>query len=382
MTVARCGWRFVLVRDEGCMASESILDFDRLLSPIPGDNPCGADLRWDPIYDEVNKGRPKEERDFLGAEEDAANVVIVGEWPPVIEQTVEVLADRSKDLMFAAWLTEALVHVHGFAGLRDGFQLINGLLENFWDGLYPLPDGDDLEPRAAPLRFLTADGGAKLADALRDVPLTPDRDEIYSWNYWRRRQLLPRETPEKFALRSEEVAEKTARFDEAVNRMSLDDARQIYQDLQAAQEALARFDRIVDERFGPAAPGTTNLRASLQECFVRSKVIFKEKGGFAESSEGGTDDDGGEGASNNGHASGRGGPIRTREDAFQRLAEVAAFLRQKEPQSPIYLLVERAVSWSRMPFDQLLSELIKDAGARHQVGELLGIKSGDGGEGG
>jgi hypothetical protein len=27
-----------------------------------------------------------------------------------------------------------------------------------------------------------------------------------------------------------------------------------------------------------------------------------------------------------------------------------------------------------MPFDQLLGELIKDAGARGQVGELLGIK--------
>ena len=80
-------------------------------------------------------------------------------------------------------------------------------------------------------------------------------------------------------------------------------------------------------------------------------------------------------AGGNGQARGRAsGPISSREEAFNRLAEVAAFLRQKVPQSPIYLLVERAVSWSRMPFDQLLGALIKDAGTRGQVSELLGIE--------
>jgi len=37
--------------------------------------------------------------------------------------------------------------------------------------------------------------------------------------------------------------------------------------------------------------------------------------------------------------------------------------------------VERAVLWSKMPFEELLRELVKDAGARGQIGELLGIKS-------
>lgn len=356
------------------MASDSILDFDRLLRPISDDNPCGADLRWEDTYQQIKDARPKQDRDAFGLDE-----VTVGEWPPVIELTSDALAERSKDLMLSAWLTESLVQVHGFAGLRDGLKLINGLIETFWDGLYPLPDGDDLEPRAAPLVFLTTEGsGARLPDTLKDVPLTPDRDEAFSWNYWRARQPMPKETSEKFALRSEEVQEKIAKFDGAVARMSLDAARKVYEDVQAAQQELARFDKILDERFKDVAPGTSGLRASLQECFVRVRAIYKEKGGFAESGSDAADDEGAS-ASSNGQSTGSVGPIRTREDAFRRLAEVAAFLKLKEPQSPIYLLVERAVTWSRLPFDQLLSELIKDAGARHQVGELLGIKSPDGG---
>ena len=101
--------------------------------------------------------------------------------------------------MLAAWLTEALVHRHGFAGFRDGLKLINGLLENLWDGLYPRPDEGDLEPRAAPLVFLTMEGrGRACPKSLKDAPLTPDRDEIFSWSYWRARQPMPNEPVEAF----------------------------------------------------------------------------------------------------------------------------------------------------------------------------------------
>lgn len=347
------------------MASQNILDFDRLLSPIAADNPCGADLRWEPIYQEVKDARPKEDRDAFGLDSPVA-----ANWTPVIDLTSDVLATQSKDLMLAAWLTEALVHQNGFAGFRDGLKLINGLLEDWWDGLYPLPDGDDLEPRAAPLLFLTSAGRGALAESLKDAPLAPGDEEVFCWNYWRARQPMPNEPVDAFALRAEEVAEKTRKFDEAVSQVTFDFAKNLYEDVQQGQAELVRFNRNLDARFKDAAPGTTKLRASLEECLLRARNIFKDKGGFAEAA------DSDEGSSDsNGEARGSAsGPIRTRDDAFRRLAEVAAFLRQREPQSPIYLLVERAVSWSRMPFDQLLGELIKDSGARGQVGELLGIK--------
>jgi type VI secretion system protein ImpA len=350
------------------MPSPDILDFDRLLAPIRGDNACGADLRWEPIYQQIKEARPKEDRDAFGLDGPE-----VADWSPVVDLASDAVATQSKDLMLAAWLTEALVHLHGFAGFRDGLKLVNGLLENFWEGLYPRPDGDDLEPTAAPLVFLTAEGrGARLAIALRESPLTPDRDETYSWNYWNARQQIKGESVEAFALRAVEVEEKTRKFDEAIGRMSLDVTRQLYEDIQEGREELARLTKNLDGKFGEVAPGTSKLRDAANDCHTRVRIIFKDKGGFAESAE---DESGGE----NGQAQGGiSGPIKSREDAFRRLAEVAAFLRQREPQNPIYLLVERAVSWSRMPFDQLLGELIKDSSARGQVGELLGIKPPEG----
>jgi len=54
----------------------------------------------------------------------------------------EAIAKKSKDLQVAAWLVEALVRRDGFAGLIEGLALIRGLIENFWDTLYPeLEDG-------------------------------------------------------------------------------------------------------------------------------------------------------------------------------------------------------------------------------------------------
>lgn len=351
------------------MASPGILDFDRLLAPIEGDDPCGGELRWDPVYQEIKDARPKSSRDAFGLDESEE----VFDWNPVLELTTDALAERSKDLMLASWLTEALVNLHGFAGFRDGFRLINQLLEQYWDGLYPRPDEGDLEPRVSPLVFLTTEGrGAQLPNMLREAPLTPEREPIFSWNYWRARQQRDGETVDAFAARAAEVEEKTRQFDEAVLRMSGDFARDLYEDMQEAQAALAEFNRITNEQFGELSPGTTSLRGALDDCLLRMRSICKEKGVFDLAD----DESGEEEGSSNGHAGGGGisGPIKTREDAFRRLAEVATFLRQKEPQNPIYLLVERAVLWSRMPFEQLLHELIKDAGARDQVTELLGIR--------
>lgn len=350
------------------MASPPILDFDRLLSPINGDDPAGADLRWEPIYQQIKEARPKVDRDAFGLSEEE-----LVDWNPVVNLTTETLSDRSKDLMIAAWLCEALVHLHGFAGFRDGIKLLNALLSDYWDGLYPRPQDGDLEPRAAPLLFLTMPGrGAQLPNMLREAPLTPDREPIFSWNYWKSRQQKDGESVDAFAQRAEEVAEKSRLFDQAVANAPLEFARTLLDDMQEAHAELVRFAQITIEKFGDVAPGTTAIRAALDECLSRAKISYKDR--IASD----VPDDEVAAAEGNGQAAGGGGsgngPIRSREDAFRKLAEVANFLRQKEPQNPIYLLVERAVLWSRMPFEQLLTELIKDAGARDQVTELLGIR--------
>ena len=61
----------------------------------------------------------------------------------MIELSSRVLAEQSKDYEIAAWLCEALLRQHSFAGLRDGFVLARRLAEGFWDALYPGPKAED-----------------------------------------------------------------------------------------------------------------------------------------------------------------------------------------------------------------------------------------------
>ena len=72
----------------------------------------------------------------------------------------------------------------------------------------------------------------------------------------------------------------------------------------------------------------------------------------------------------NGHA----GPIRNRAEALGRLREIADFLKQAEPHSPVSYLINRAISWSEMPFEKLLLELVTDDAARERINTTLGIK--------
>jgi len=80
----------------------------------------------------------------------------------------ETLEKRSKDLQIAAWLTEALLHRDGCAGLHEGLTLLHGFVDRFWDHVHPELEDGDAELRAAPLEWL----GTRLNIVVRQVPVT------------------------------------------------------------------------------------------------------------------------------------------------------------------------------------------------------------------
>src|SRR5205823_2869236 len=101
---------FFVSSTDGFMASPEVLDPEQLLLPIAGENPCGENMRWDPVYDEIKKARQEESKDAIEASD--ANAA---DWKLVVRKVTDVLATRSKDLMLAGYLEEALVQLHGFA---------------------------------------------------------------------------------------------------------------------------------------------------------------------------------------------------------------------------------------------------------------------------
>jgi type VI secretion system protein ImpA len=71
------------------------------------------------------------------------------------------------------------------------------------------------------------------------------------------------------------------------------------------------------------------------------------------------------------------GPIGNRKQAFDRLKDVADFLRKTEPHSPVSYLVSRAVKWGTMNLEDVLMELVKNNDVRKQLFETLGVKEGE-----
>src|SRR5947209_4128077 len=158
------------------MASDQIIDLAKLCIPLQGDQPVGVDPRSDtsprsPYYalKDARNGARATERRIMADGGDTAPP----DWRPVKELSVKILAEQAKDLEITAYLIEALVRLHSFAGLRDGFSLARQLVEQFWDNIYPLPDEDGLETRLAPMTGLNgADGEGTLINPIARVRLT------------------------------------------------------------------------------------------------------------------------------------------------------------------------------------------------------------------
>ena len=128
------------------------LQTTELLQPIAEANPGGEDIRYEPIFEQIKQARIDELELPMG---DHTRPLKKADWPEVIKLSTEVLKKRSKDLQISVWLTEALLKREGFVGLRDGLELLAGLLRERWEHLYPEIEDGDVEFRAAPLEWLT-----------------------------------------------------------------------------------------------------------------------------------------------------------------------------------------------------------------------------------
>jgi type VI secretion system protein ImpA len=351
------------------MATPSLLDLEALLAPIPGDNPAGVFLRYAGDYDEINGLRPKADRDaFEGGGQ-------AGQWPQIEKACIRKLREKSKDLSIASWLTEALVHQRGFPGMRDGIKLIHGLLERYWDTVYPLPDEDGLDVRGAPLQSLfERNAGIWLTETpltKAGIPSEDGGDPIpVTYNLWQAIVIN----------RSADHVHLQGGMEKATADSPNDFYLNLHADVEETEAALDELKALMAQQFGDAAPGVTTVADALRNCKGRAATVLKSRGVSigAVDEAAGENGDAADNHSDSGGSSVGGGALRTREDAARRLREVAEFFRRTEPHSPVPYLIQRAISWSQMSFEQLLGELVKDEGSRQAINSTLGIRD-DGG---
>lgn len=347
------------------MPSQPNLEFDALLAPIPGDDPAGGPVPFS-INQQLEEMRKEIDLESFSDDDptrpDAAKKA---DWLGTIKVAQATLRDSSKDLLIAARLTEALVKVHGFPGLRDGLRLLRLLVEQCWERLLPAIEAeDDLEIRAARFNWLDdEDRGARFPGTLRLVPMMGSDREGYGWQHWKDSQ----------GGKSDITAADIERA------MQVTSPKQIEETVEALEESWQEYERLtgvlaekMKTETSNYAPGLGSVRAALDDCRTLARQILQKKGGTTPSLEPTESPPGPElGPRSSQPTSTR---METRAEIYARISEAAAKLRQVEPHSPIPYLLNRAVELGSLPFPDLMKELILNTDVLRMMNRELGIK--------
>ncbi len=372
------------------MASPAIIDINNLLEPISPDNAAGEDIRLDSeqlsdysrIRDARKAARAAERNavfpDKTQNQDTNWQVEADDNWRTIRELAPQILRNKAKDLEIASWYTEALVRNAGFTGLRDGFQLIHGLIENFWDDLYPLPDEDGIETRVSSLTGLNGEGSeGALIPPMRNVAITEGTDPG-PFSYWKYKQALDAERLTDEQGRSEandKIGFSLIDIQKTVNNSTQEFFVNLYDDVVASLNTYKQIGQLLNEHCGTLdSPPTSNIINTLTD--IQGAIAHLARDKFPISSEGEADMDG----TTSGQNSGAGiatGPIKSRDDAFKNLMQISQFFRTTEPHSPIAYILEKAVNWGNMSLGELMEELIPDHSSRQTYSQLTGVKTND-----
>ena len=358
-----------------------MLDTESLLRPIREDAPAGDNLREDPspsspyyqIKDARNAARSTERAALTSDDPEHAPS---GDWGPVLELGPKLLAESSKDLEVAAWIVEALVRESGFAGLAQGFDLVRGLVEAFWDDLHPRPDEDGIFTRVAPLTGLNGeDAEGTLIVPIGMVPLLYDGDgrALSTWAFRTAREVSAIADPEARQRRLDAGAQTLEGFQVAATESDPAELFETLDEIEAALEKFQALSAALDERCGRDAPPTSNIRNAIEgalECirYLTKDMSREEEGAQAEAAAGGAAPVQAQG--------GAPGVVASRRDAVEALKRVRDYYREAEPHSPVSYLMDQALRWTRMPLHQLVNELIEDPSALNAFQVRTGIPAG------
>ncbi|WP_226665401.1 type VI secretion system protein TssA [Microbulbifer aggregans] len=373
------------------MAFANIIDVDAMALAIPGDSPQGEDIRSDrsptsdyyTIKDARNSARAAE-RSAMFDDNDSD---LLAPWRNVAKSAEKILTEKSKDLEVASWYTEALIRLHGVAGLRDGFELISRLVSEHWDGLYPEPDEDGMETKVAPLAGLNGDGAdGTLLMPIRNAEITPEGDfgGFSFFQYQQARDAEKIADDDARAARVETLGYGMSQVESCVNSADVSWASGLIETLEESSQYYREINNTLREKCGQDAPPSSSISGLIDEVLRTARFIYKEKlESLAESVTVETTSEQDEVANVTGDGATSAaqsytvvptGAITSREDALRLLEKAAKYFRTYEPHTPLAPGLERLVGWGRMTVAELMTELLPDDQSRSIYSQLTGVK--------
>jgi len=338
---------------------------DDLLNPIPGANACGENLRYAPVYDKIKEARREDDDAPQGEWQRERKTA---DFPLVIKLASDALATKSKDLQLAVWLTEAMLKQEGFSGFRAGLNFIQGLLETFWDGLYPEIEDDDASLRAVPLEWL----GGRMDMALRNAPVA--RKGI-GWFKYKEALSVGREEDADTEAKAENRAAAITDgkltgedWDAAFAATPKEYYAALEADLDGILETIESLGALCEEKFGDDTPSFSPLRGTVEELRHTVHGFLQKKRELSPDEPAPAADDGwstaGETSAETGQEQpseraaapvrpkARGGALAAepvdRADACERVVSAARYLRTEDCYSPVPYLLLRGLRWGEL----------------------------------
>lgn len=369
-----------------------------IFSPISESSPGGDDMLFSADFDAIAHARRFDDPSLDQGE--WVTEIKEADWTFVAERCTALLATQTKDLRVAVWLTEALAIQDGMPGLTQGYAILTGLVERFWEHLHPLPEGDDVESRLGNVAWLAG----RSAELLRAVPLTQSGTPFSALD-WEIAQHVA-----QAIKRDPDNAADIARGKPSVEQIDASrraTAPAFYETLlvqfKAFQMALAALDYELERRAGDAAPSFRQTRDAFEHVYglvtrfardvgvdpdaaVRQEVPHDEHASQAVQSNLSAVQERAEPSFKTSlpheepvqtptrvHGRAHGG-IQSRADAVAQLRAVADYFRATEPHSPVAYLADKAAEWAGMPLHQWLATVVKDDGTLSHIREMLGVK--------
>lgn len=328
-----------------------MISAEELLKPVSEDKPAGEDLSYDPAFQELEViMRGKEETQFSAAEEP--------DWKLLREQSLECWS-RSKDLRIATAVALAAAKTEGIAGVRESLNLFKGLLENYWDTVYPLldpSDNNDPTQRVNIIAALATPVGTfgdplRFLERLREVPLVNSPQ----MGRFSMADILRSESGETGP--DQQPPPSAAQIEAAFRSSDPEELKATHAALADAITAAQAIDQLLTEKVG--ADKATDLGLLPKElteiqkrlaAFVSGEPVAGTVAGETVST----------GAGGGGAGQPISGEIQSRQDVIRMLDKICDYFKREEPTSPVPLILKRAQRWTEMDFMQVIDDLVPE----------------------
>jgi type VI secretion system ImpA family protein len=350
-----------------------MIPLNEMALPLEGENPAGENLEYDSLYlamDSLAVAVPDSQMGESKIEGRGPD------WKKLRENCLS-LWGKTRDLRVASYLAVAETAGGGLAECAGAFKLILFLTRDMWDNLYPrldIDDENDPTERLNILAMLSPEPGAfndpiMFISKFRTLRLVPAlsytlRDHLISINEF--------EAVDGQTINPGLIAGELMRIPpEEVEKQAA-----LARELKETVEAICTT---VNEKLqGGYSLSMNSLIAEINKLCKFYSGYLQSSGGNTAGEKAGNGDEGGS-PSNAAEAVPSVGGFNlasfrpaTRSDALLLLRKGAEYFQRNEPNSPIPLLIDRALRFSEMNFIDLLEDIVPDALSQGKT--ILGIK--------